>query len=221
MPIEEWWEMIEMGVLDAKQYIEQGLHETTMANRPTWFAECMKERKKKMGENYTRLEVNKWNDKFHFDRKTGVVLTYKDWQPKDSIWATRVDEEGNEVTDRHKQQEPVLSWWKTIGDAATYVFESFLLTFFWLQKIINNHGSKVSGLIAAAAMSLMTKPKLNSDLCLLNDYHGIYMQEELEWQMETTQEQDWIPVTPYSYAILSCWLKPYQGNTTRTQLSRS
>jgi hypothetical protein len=170
-------------VLDTKQYIEQGLPEATMANRPLDYAEFMRERKKKMGENYTRLEVKKWNDEFHFDRKIGVVLTYKDWQPaiEDAIWATRVDDEGNEVTDRRKLQEPVSSQWKTVGDAATYVFESFLPLFFMLQKVINNHGSKVSGLIASAAMSLMTEPKLYSDLCLLNDYHVIYMQEELEW----------------------------------------
>jgi hypothetical protein len=78
MPIEEWWEMIEMGVLDAKQYIEEGPLKETMANMPMCFAECMRERKKKMGENYTRPELDKWNNEIHFDRKIGVVLTYKD-----------------------------------------------------------------------------------------------------------------------------------------------
>jgi hypothetical protein len=122
-----------------------------------------------MGSNYARLPTDKWNDPDHFDQKINA-FSYKEWEPTHANWSTKVDENENEVQDKRKLQEPVLTRWKTVGDAAAEVSESFLPLFFTLQKVINNHVSKVSGLIAALAMSLMTEPKIYSDLCLMTNY---------------------------------------------------
>jgi hypothetical protein len=78
MNIEEWWQVIDMGMLDAKQYIEQGWPNATKAHKMIWYIDCMKARKKQMGEKYTRQEVKKWNNKYHFDETIGVIMTYKD-----------------------------------------------------------------------------------------------------------------------------------------------
>jgi hypothetical protein len=121
MHIEEWWQIVDMGVSNAKFFVEEGPPEATMANRWEDYVKFLRERKKKMGNNYRRLDMNKWNDELHFDRKIGKILFYKEWQPENANWTTRGDENGEEIADRCKLQEPVLSRWKAVGDASTQV----------------------------------------------------------------------------------------------------
>ena len=174
MDLKEWWQVVDMGESYAKKYVEEGPPEATMAKKRDGYIEFLQERKEKMGDRYTRPEMDKWNDEFHFDRKIGQILSYRKWLPENTNWATIVDENGKEKADKRKLQEPVLSRWKTVGDAAAEVSKSFLPLFFTVQKVINNHGSKMSGLIAAAAMSfklfrVSRSSKVSDALCLGTD----------------------------------------------------
>jgi hypothetical protein len=80
MPIEEWWQVVDMSVSDTKFFVEEGSPEATMANQWEDYVKFLREKeRKKMGNNYTRLDMNKWNDEFHFDRKIGTIMSYKNW----------------------------------------------------------------------------------------------------------------------------------------------
>jgi hypothetical protein len=81
LPIDEWWKVVDMGVKDAKKYVEEGPPEATMAKKRDDYIEFLQERKEKMGSNYTRLPLNKWIDSHHFDQKINVIFSYKEWEP--------------------------------------------------------------------------------------------------------------------------------------------
>jgi hypothetical protein len=76
MPIDEWWEVVNMGVEDAKMCIEQGLPEETNANKFAAYVKFCTERRRQMRPKYTKIPMHKWNDPHHFDQKINVVMSY-------------------------------------------------------------------------------------------------------------------------------------------------
>ena len=188
----EWWKCVDLGVAMATKRVTDG--PPPIRPLQEMIDEKNEKRKQTMKKKYKPLNPDTFFDKHHFDRKLETVMRFKDFSlPKispfndfkyykgDVDWIMEEDEDGNEKASRRKIPKSVLTRWGTVGEASYVTKRCFLPIFCTLQTIINVHGTKMPGKIAADMMPLMTEPEIYSDLVLVVCYHEAYFNKELAW----------------------------------------
>jgi hypothetical protein len=136
---DEWWIAVDIGIILANEHIANGEPEEAYTAKVFLYIADCRERKQQMKDKYKRKEMIDFNDPLHFDQKIETTFNFKDWKHEDAKWMTEVDENGNETEKRCNTQKPVISLWKSVGDACHILVESYLPLFFTQQVLINTH----------------------------------------------------------------------------------
>jgi hypothetical protein len=81
-----------------------------------------------------------------------------------------------------KVQAPVLTRWWTVGDAATMVWNAYLLIFRVCQQVINSQATvQRSNKIASGLQPLLLEEEIFSDVALIHNYHCFFVTPHFGW----------------------------------------
>jgi len=81
-----------------------------------------------------------------------------------------------------KMTQPILTRWWTVGSAASYTFDYYLVLYHACQTIVNMYSSdRTPNMIASELFAMMTDQENLIDICLIRTYNKAFLNPHLDW----------------------------------------